>query len=71
MMHQYMKQEYIIRKYQRAIGVTQRTSYHAHQGGDEQKRKDILEYAYKITESKKELFKLTGRCSPRQERWPI
>ena len=63
--------EYKIRKYQRAIGVIRRMRYSAHQGGEKRKRADILGYAYKIIELKRELLKETGRCSPVSERWPV
>lgn len=65
------KCEYMIRRHQRAIGVLLRESYHEHRGGEVQQRVDILEYARKVTELKKELLRLTGRCSPKRERWPI
>ncbi len=65
------KCEYMIRRYQRAIGVLLRENYHEHQGGERQKRVDILEYARKVTELKKELLRLTGRCCPKRKKWPI
>ena len=40
-------------------------------GGEAGKRADILEYANKIIELKKRLYKLTGRCSPLCPKWPV
>jgi len=72
------KIEYQIRKYQRALGMTQKTDYMAGHympgqalGGDSAKRKRILEYANKIIDLKKRLYKLTGRCSPLRPKWPL
>jgi len=65
------KCEYAIRKCQRALGVLLRLNYNAHQGGAKKQREDVLEYARRVTELKKELLRLTGRCSPKQKRWPI
>ena len=70
--------EYQIRKYQRALSVIQRVNYEGGQimpgqalGGEAGKRADILEYANKIIELKKRLYKLTGRCSPTIPKWPV
>ena len=72
------KIEYQIRKYQRALSVIQRVNYEGGQimpgqalGGESGKRADILEYANKIIELKKRLYKLTGRCSPTIPKWPV
>ena len=72
------KIEYQIRKYQRALSVIQRVNYEGGQimpgqalGGESGKRADILEYANKIIELKKRLYKLTGRCSPNIPKWPV
>ena len=70
--------EYQIRKYQRALGVVQRTNYQGGQimpgqalGGEAGKRKHILEYVKKIIDLKKRLYELTGRCSPLSPKWPL
>ena len=72
------KIEYQIRKYQRALTMIQRTDYKAGDympgqawGGDAVKREHILEYANKIIELKKRLYKLTGKCSPTIPKWPV
>ena len=70
--------EYQIRKYQRALGMIQKTDYNAGSyrpgqawGGDKIKRQDILAYADKIINLKKRLYELTGRCSPLRPKWPL
>ena len=70
--------EYQIRKYQRALGVIQKTNYQAGGtmpgqalGGEAGKRAHILEYANKIIDLKKRLYELTGRCSPTTPKWPV
>ena len=72
------KIEYQIRKYQRALSVIQKVNYQGGQimpgqalGGEAGKRADILEYANKIIELKKRLYKLTGKCSPTIPKWPV
>ena len=70
--------EYQIRKYQRALGLVQRTDYkagHYHPGqawgGNTVKREHILAYANKIIDLKKRLYELTGRCSPLRPKCPV
>ena len=72
------KIEYQIRKYQRALGLIQKTDYMAGHytpgqalGGDPVKRKHILAYAKIIIDLKKRLYELTGRCSPSCPKWPL
>lgn len=69
---------YKIRQYQRALSIIQRTDYMAGYvvpgqalGGETVKREHILEYANKIIDLKKRLYKLTGRCSPTTPKWPV
>ena len=70
--------EYYIRRYQNAIVVIQRTSYIPSSiagfasalPGEKVKREDILRYARKVTALKKQLYVLTGRCSPSTPKWP-
>ena len=71
--------EYYIRRYQRAISMIQKTNYTPTQiaefksalMGEKVKREHILEYAFKIVELKKRLYKITGRCSPSSPKWPL
>ena len=64
--------EYLIRRYQRAIGVINRT-LHSKQSveGDRAKRGLILDYAARIIDLKKRLYELTGRHTPLYPKWPI
>lgn len=72
------KLEYYIRRYQNAIAVIQKTNYIPNSPagfqsalpGAEAKQKDILRHAEKITSLKRQLYALTGRCSPFTPRWP-
>ena len=70
--------EYYIRRYQNAIVVIQRTNYiptskfgdRSALPGEQAKQDDILRHARKITLLKKQLYVLTGRCSPSTPKWP-
>ncbi len=70
--------EYYIRRYQNAIVVIQRTNYipsskfgdRSALPGEQAKQDDILRYARKVTLLKKQLYVLTGRCSPLTPKWP-
>ena len=66
------KAEYLIRKHQRSIEAIKRTDYECQaMGGDEMKKRHILERASQIIELKKFLLNLTGRCSPNDPKWPV
>jgi hypothetical protein len=66
------KAEYLIRKHQHAIEVIKRKDHECTaMGGDEMKRRHILERAAQIIELKKFLLNLTGRCSPNDPKWPV
>ena len=63
--------EYQIRKSERGLSILllskKRTSAHTRDEHDHA----IQSYAVKIAALKKELKKLTGRCTPSIPRWPI
>ena len=63
--------ERLIRKSQRAIGITLKIDYSIGMGGETAKRALIMEHTEKIIELKTRLLALTGRCSPSIPKWPL
>ena len=63
--------EYGIRKRQHAIDRLQKDKSTAGLGSTDAKRCLILQHAYEIVKSKKELFQRTGRCAPTSAKWPL
>jgi hypothetical protein len=67
--------EYLIRMYQRGIKSAVRTNLRLKgEPADsfiELNRAKVLDYAKRITELKRDLFRKTGRCSPQTPPWPL
>ena len=65
------KIEYQIRKFERGLSVLLLLKKVASSHAVEEYGYAIQSYAVKIATLKKELKKLTGRCTPSIPRWPI
>ena len=65
------KIEYTIRRYERGLSVLLLSEKRAGPHTKEEYGYAIQSYAVKIAALKKELKKLTGRCTPSIPRWPI